>query len=153
MRPIARFGNLEDTRILRGGRISRPVLGAQSVIESKIDDTTPDAPSGLTVSSDYIGGDVLIIASWNAVPNANSYEVQFKRASASVWSSGYTSDTTTNLGPVQAQKLYEVKVRALSDRRYVMGPFSSIETVTTTSDENAVVPSNILVPALDLYPN
>jgi hypothetical protein len=75
---------------------------------------TPPAcsqPGGLTTSSITTSGATV---SWTAVSGANSYDVDYKPASSSTWTSAAagTTSTSVTLGGLSASTLYDWRVRA-----------------------------------------
>lgn len=84
-------------------------------------------PTGLAAGSITNSSAVI---SWNAVPGAGSYNLQFKGASSNTWSTfGNTSGTSVNLSNLSLNTSYQIKVRSKCGNSY--GAFSPISSFTT----------------------
>lgn len=114
----------------------------------------PPAPEGLTLSTYYYDGAAQIIASWDPVPFLGDvrYEVRYRRASTSVWSTVTVDETTYIVVPVPPERSYVFQVRAIAVRTNLAGDWSEDETIVTASDAEGLYPSPILLPTPDLFP-
>ncbi len=128
----------QETRL----RISMKYNGAQTACEAfsygevedytaKIIDSVPvscNAPTGVTsgsVSSTSFG------LSWAAASGATSYEVQYKTAAASTWTSATTSSTSYTVSGLTASTTYNYQVRTVCGGSF--SGFSTAGSVTTSA--------------------
>ncbi len=84
-------------------------------------------PSGLTAGSVTSGSAVL---NWNAVSGANSYNIQYKQASSSVWTTITSSSASTSISGLSASTTYQFQVQAVCS---ISGLFSSAASFTTSA--------------------
>lgn len=78
--------------------------------------------------------------SWNTAESATQYEVQRKRSISSTWTTIATVSNTTSFtdSGLSSDTDYEYRVRGV-DASGDAGPYSTVETVKTTSDEGTAV--------------
>lgn len=89
-----------------------------------------DTPTGLGASNI---GDNSATISWNAIPEATSYELNYKISSASTWDTTTTSTTTVNLTGLVKATYYDIQVKSICSG-IGTSSFSGIESFKTTGE-------------------
>ena len=76
-------------------------------------------------------GEGLLMATWNDCANASSYDVEYRKASESVWgSAGNTTYTSMTLKGLVAETEYQVRVKAKYSDKYT-SDWSDVVTIVT----------------------
>lgn len=86
--------------------------------------------------------------SWSLVSGASSYNVKYKKTTATTWTTVTSTSTSKTISGLTAGTAYQFQVQALCSSA---GSFSSISTFTTTS--NIALANDNCSGAIDLSPN
>ncbi len=95
---------------------------------------TPPTPTPLEVPTGLYASDVTVnsaVLNWNAVENATSYNVEFRKSGDS-WASYNIAGTTANATGLVANTVYEWRVQAVNST--TTGEFSGVNNFTTFDD-------------------
>lgn len=95
---------------------------------------TPPTPITLEVPTGLYANDITVnsaVLGWNAVENATSYNVEFRKSGDS-WSSYNIAGTSANATGLSANTVYEWRVQAVNSS--TSSDFSQVESFTTLDD-------------------
>ncbi len=129
---------IQETRM----RISMKYNAAQTACEAfsygEVEDYTANitaaAPVTCNTPTNVASGSVTqnsFAVNWTAASGATSYEIQYKLASASTWSSATTASTSYTVSGLSASTAYNYQVRTVCGSSF--SPFSTQGSVTTSA--------------------
>ena len=138
-------GNVRMRVMMKDGAITSP---CESFTYGEVEDytlsiqagttgTTCSAPTGMTNSN---VGTTSATVSWTASPGASNYTLQYKKSTATSWTSVSTSNTSISLTGLTSSTTYNWQVRTnctSGSSSYVVGPnFTTQATISTSCTDS-----------------
>jgi hypothetical protein len=154
-------GNVRMRVMMKDGAITGP---CESFTYGEVEDytlsiqtgttgTTCGAPSGLVNST---VGTTTATVSWAAISGASNYTVQYKKSTATSWTSASTSTTSLNLTGLSSSTIYNWQVRtncSSGSSAYTVGANFTTQATISTSCTDAYETNNSFAAAKSIAAN